>query len=962
MRPNNPQSTIRHSQLHCGFCALIASLILTLPAAAGEARHPDAVTIFQCQFGDDWDVNYDRWPDRWVRKTGPSFPHYVAVAIADDVTALGAKALKIDLDGAAAAVSSPPIRVMPRFSYVFEARLKNERLKHSTVVITLDFRDSSGRVLQTERSEPFSTTKGWELVRLGPIEPSDPAIDRVVFGLQVLRSNKGDLKGEVSLADVWLARLPRISVSTNNPCNVYSELDGVVVRCELSGIRERDPEIRFQLFDALNIERQNYQSRLNGRLIVDDAARAAGITDGVGQAPDGYEGAAEWNPKIPDYGYYRVVVRMLSSESAEGQADADRQLASSTIHLAVAPPLPIPRRSEFGWTLPHGEGPLTFQDLSRLLAQVGINWVKVPVWFDADDPDRGNELIRFVELLGASNIEVVGIIDRPPATTEFATRIARNTPIAELLSLDSSAWSASLEPVMARLSLRVRWWQLGDDRDLSFVGFPMLNKRIEELRTALFRFGQDVRIGVNWDWADDEPLTGKVAWNFQQLTLETPPTEEEFTKLLAKPRENSAQRWISVLPPARANDSGLTSEESLLARSSEFIRRLVSAKIHGVDAIIVSDPFNDDNGVMRASGMPGELLLPWRTTALMLGGAEYLGQMQLPAGSDNRIFLRPDGQVVMVVWNHEPTQEKLYLGREVRQIDIFGRSTQPAEEGREQVIPVSPTPTFVLGLNEAITRWRMAVAFEKHQVPSVFAKPHRNSLRIQNFFPQGVGGSLKIVVVQDRHMDKDGSEDGAGGASGFIADRWTIDPPQGTFQLAAGEELQFPFEIRLKNALFGEQPVRIDFKVEADEEYQFSVYRQMEVGTEDLTLDVTTRLDKDGTLIIEQLMTNSADRLADFRCYLHAKGHRRQRMQVYRLGPSVDRKVYRFVDGQDLVGQEMLLEIEELNGPRMLKYRFVVSDQSTESNETNDTGAEKTLDAPGENTADEDAHLANARS
>ena len=54
------------------------------------------------------------------------------------------------------------------------------------------------------------------------------------------------------------------------------------------------------------------------------------------------------------------------------------------------------------------------------------------------------------------------------------------------------------------MSLRVRWWQLGRDGDISFVGFPNLNKRIEDVRTALFRFGQDVRIGINWDWASLE--------------------------------------------------------------------------------------------------------------------------------------------------------------------------------------------------------------------------------------------------------------------------------------------------------------------------------------------------------------------------------------------------------------------------------------------------------------------------
>ena len=88
---------------------------------------------------------------------------------------------------------------------------------------------------------------------------------------------------------------------------------------------------------------------------------------------------------------------------------------------------------------------------------------------------------------------------------------------------------------------------------------------------------------------------------------------------------------------------------------------------------------------MRADGMPAELLLPWRTTAAMLGGAQYIGQMQLPGGSENRIFLRPDGQVVMVAWNKKPTREVLYLGSNVRQFDILGRATPAPQQGREQV-------------------------------------------------------------------------------------------------------------------------------------------------------------------------------------------------------------------------------------------------------------------------------------
>jgi hypothetical protein len=959
----DPQSEIRNPKLAAVICVLTAWMILPGHVTASEVRHADAVTVFHCTFGEDWDVNYDLWPDRWVRKTGLDYPHYVNMQIEDDADAANHKCLKIDLDGAAAAVCSPPIRVMSRFSYVFDAQLKNDGLAHSSVVLTLDFCNSSGKVLQTERSEPYSSTKGWQLVQLGPIEPHDPSVDRVVLGLQVVQGGKGDLQGHVSLADVWLARRPRIDVSTNNPCNVYKDLNSVAVRCELSGIRERDPEIHFQLLDAANNELASQNLRFNGQLIVNKADRTTELKDG-GETPDGYEGVVTWQPKIPDYGFYRVMVRMLSSESSGTHTEAERELGRRTVDLAVVPPLTMPRRGEFGWTLPDGDHPLAFQDLSRLLPEVGINWVKAPVWFDASDPHRGDELIRFVELLGASNIDMVGIIDRPPTKPAAGARATRDASIADVLTQEPSVWSPSLEPVMTRLSLRVRWWQLGRDYDTGLDGLSGLSKRVEDLRTILFRFGQDVRMGLCWDWAGANTYPGKVSWDFQQLGMESQPTEAKFNELLQMPRVNSALRWVLVEPPRRVDLTQQDNSEQVFpaafafatarqfsvphmvefsfaaaqlvkaagdARASELVRRLVSAKVQGVDTIIIPKPFNDENGLMRADGMPAELLLPWRTTAAMLGGTQYLGQMQLPGGSENRIFRRPDGQVVMVVWNHEPVREVMYFGNDVRVVDILGR-TKPAEQaGRAQVIHVGPTPAFVLGLHEAITRWRMSARFEKSKVPSIYSKPHHNSLQFENFFPQGVGGSLKIVVLQEGEPGEAGNGQSAAVAGGYMPDRWTIEPPQGTFQAAAGHDTKFPFDIRLKNALFGKQPVRIDFTVEADERYEFSVYGEMEVGTEDLTLDVKSHLDKEGTLIVEQLMTNSAAHLADFKCYLRAHGQLPQRMQVYRLGPNIDRKVYRFPDGGDLVGVPMLLELEEQNGPRVLQYRFVPTAQSNES-------------------------------
>jgi hypothetical protein len=947
----------------CALTALFLSFILAARTAADDAGSVDAFRVFECKFDEQWDENFDGWPDRWIRRSGIEYPHYVRIAIQADETAAEQECLQIELDGASAAIASPPIRVMSRFSYAFEALVKCERLEHSTCTLSLDFCDAAGRVLMSE-SQSRAVTKGWERIAFTHLELTDPTITHVVIGLKVARGSKGDLHGRVSLDEIWLARQPRIVVSTNNPCNVYTKPDEVEILCELSGIQERDPQLRFKLFDALNNVQDAGHAQLNGQLIVDVKAQAAKSRDGVGQAPDTFEGRATWQPKIADYGYYRVEVQMVSSESTDSQTIHSPGFGTRTISFAMVPPLTMPRQGEFGWTLPTGDHPLKFQDLSRLLPQVGINWVKLPVWFDADDPRRGDDLIRFVELLGASNIETVGIIDQPPKSAA-ANLNMRDLAAADLLLDTSAAWLASLEPVMSRLALRIRWWQLGKDGDTSFADVNGLVKRIDELRTMLFRFGQDVNLGMNWDWDAENAIAGPLSWDFEQLCIETQPTDAAFDKLLSTPRPSAAEHWIPVEPPLPLSEELQYDPAAQAARASEFVRRLVLAKVRGADRIFVSNPFDTGRGLLRHDGMPGELLLPWRTTAAMLGGAKYLGQMQLPKGSENRIFVRPDGKVVMVLWNAQPTRETLFLGSQVQCFDLHGRSQAPPTVGNQQHIDAGPQPTFVLGLHEAIARWRMSLAFEKHQVPSVYNRPHRNSLTVQNFFPQGVGGILKFVVQPEpRTADSSELQWKVTELVG-IPDSLTVEPDQRTFALEPGKTTQFPFQIRLKNAYYGPQPIRLDFTVQAEEEYSFSAYMQMEVGTEDLILDVKTHVDEKDMLVVEQFMANKSDRLADFRCILfpqsNAKDHRRQRTKVYRLGPKTVRNIYRLPRGSSLVGSELLLEIEEINGPRYLKYRFIATAEApgTDQSDTNDSENQAEQDTE---DADEPSRLADSES
>ncbi|MEM6799274.1 MAG: hypothetical protein AAF589_07140 [Planctomycetota bacterium] len=895
-------------------------------------RPADAVQVFSCGFDDEnWDINYDSWPDRWLRKEGPGYPHYVEIGLADAPEATSGRCLQLRLDGGQAGVSSPPLHVLPKFSYVLELKIKVTDAPHSRVMVRLEYLDRDGKVKQTLRSDELPSDGEWRRVVLGPERPADPTIDRAVLRIDTERGEHGDLQGEVSIADVWFGRMPSLSVSANNPFHVYTDPSAVVVTCSLSGISERDPEIRFQLLDATSSELGNTGvQRLDGKEIVEEklireeSRRASDIVDGYGNQASGYEGSTQWKPQIErhgGFGFYQVRVKMLSSESGA-------KIDERTITLAVIPPPVFKVRGEFGWTLPLADDPLSFSRLEELLPLVGLNWVKFPIWFPVEDPDRGEAILQFAERLSASDIETVGVIQHPDTLT-FDSEMEESAlsravfEVANVFGGDASRWTPMYDHIMSRLSLRIRWWQLGADRDTSFVGYADLVQQVLSIRKNLYRFGQDVGLGIGWRW-DTPLLEDGISWEFQQMASKPPLDAKQLDAMLEKSGPHAGKRWVLINSTSEETPGATKQQrkEEHIARVQEFIRQIVVAKKHGVDGIFIPDPFSGPHGVMTEEGKPGELLLPWRTAATILGAAEYIGQIRLPSGSDNWLFRRADGAVVMVVWNEHakdgPIEEKLYLGDEVQLVDVWGKRAVPPKEGNRDVVPVHRIPSFVLGINDAVARWRMATRFEKEKLPSVFGQEHPNALLMTNTFAQGIGGRISIFVP-DRLRTKANGEPRK-------SDQWKISTPGEEFSRGAGKEIEMPLEISLNDAAVGDQPIRIDLEIDADraeQSYKFSIWRSMHVGLGDVKMDVVTRLDENGRLIVQQQMRNDSGQPLSFKCFLHAPARRRKRAQVFELGPEPDIKTYIYSSGEDLVGGEIRLRAEEIDGARVLIERFV---------------------------------------
>lgn len=818
--------------------------------------------VFECDFGTKVDRDCDGWPDGWTRRHGVGFHDFLKIGIAQDKSdAARGNALLVELNGGSAEVGGPRIPITASFSYVLEGECRLTDLVHDDALVSLTFLDSQGKTLQTRAItlSSQSSSRQWEQFRLDSLIPPRQAT-AASFTLQVApRGKRQDLRGQAAFRRLRLQRLPRVAVHTSNPLGIFTELDRGEVQCEIAGVPQSQSMLYFDLRDH------------EGRSLATHSQQLTTGQDSIARAA--------WKPPVADFGYYQVHVRWQGEE---------QETLERTATLAFLRPAPLPKTGQFGWTLPAGEEPLTSVQMAALLAHAGVHWAKYPVTFSEADAGAADRIAWFAEKLSLQGIEMVGVFDHPPSRG--------SGPIANILE-DPASWQPWVDPIMTRLSLKVRWWQLGSDQDTSLVGYPRLAERTREFKNHLERFGQEVKLGTGWQWLSPPPAPG-VPLAMQSFTSDpplTPPELEAYLTRAGGPTDAVAsQRWVTLdaLPKA---------EYSQATRAHDLAARMLAAKVGGAQAVYLSRPFDSETGLMQPDGTPGELFLPWRTTAAAITGSEYLGQMQLPGGSTNHVFSRDD-QAVMAVWNPKPTVETMYFGEDLRQIDLWGRETIPPEESdaghSRHRISVGPVPTFVTGLNATVAGFKMAARFENPFVESIFSREQTIHLRLKNFFPQGISGEVKLV-----------------------APGWAPDIQGTRFRLGPGEEIRLPVRIKLQDdASSGPQPVRMDFMLAADRDYQFSVHRTLQLGLADVAIEMTSRLREDGLLEVTQQLTNFTGKPINFQCFLFVPGRRREARQL--LAPPGIQSPLLFLldDGESLIGKKLTLRAEELGGGRLLNF------------------------------------------
>ncbi len=918
--------------------ALLGAILLGIGFSqnhlAGQELREESV--YYWRFGIDDDRNLDYWPDGWQRRRDRAHPVYVEMELVPkdpakaDVAADARNSLirlwrliqtgrwepefspeatppelmawldrfvldnclEIRMNGGAAELASPLLRLDPRFSYRVQCDLLVDSLLGHQARVDLEILDAAERSLRVLSTPSLEGSTGW---RIGLSTPDSPFLPQTRFGrirIRVTPTNPHHITGTVRVDNIRLLRMPRLQLSTSMPLNVVHPGHPFRVRCDATGVNTVATQVRFRLLDLEG--RQIDESEVRLRRPDDDSRQTERFVDtrlGRADRPDApqpvAEAQAEWNLIVHTPGLYSVEVDFGPRAG----------LPKRSLTLAVVDQEAPVEAGPFGWSLPTTELPIRLESLPNVIAQFGAGWIKLPMWFDMADEAQIQALVRFAEQLAARNIQCVGLLDRPPARYQEHFGTHGEQSYAYNYFRDPEVWEPLLEPVLTRLGMKVPWFQLGAELDTSLQNETHLLTTVSDIRRRMQAYAPDLRLALSWEWLDPVPQQESgLPWNATQYSTQHPLTAQELLRFAQAVHVEKAQTWARIDPLPR-------SQYALYDRVLDLVQRMIAIRKSNIDAAFIFNPFAEDTGLFTPDGHAADMLIPWQNCTRAIGKGEYVGSIEMPQASVNHIFAT-ENEGVMIAWHREGAQEQLYLGNELRGKDIWGRPV-PIESltvrgGQQQRIAVSPWPTIISGIDVDIVRWRQNFELLTAHIDSRIGVPPVLRLKATSPFQDVVTGTLTVE------------------SDTLLSGAKTTLP----FQIAPGQQATWELPLPLKSdASAGSHRLQFDFEIQGRQLYRFRLYRNVRLGSGDVELRFHPFRENAQSVLLRVEANNRTDHPMSFDCRVFSPGLPYQRFQLMNLPPGTHERKIRLLIPDAGQPVERWLRCEQIGTTRVLNYR-----------------------------------------
>ncbi|MEM9645406.1 MAG: hypothetical protein AAF989_10455, partial [Planctomycetota bacterium] len=261
---------------------------------------------------------------------------------------------------------------------------------------------------------------------------------------------------------------------------------------------------------------------------------------------------------------------------------------------------------------------------------------------------------------------------------------------------------------------------------------------------------------------------------------------------------------------------------------------------------------------------------------------------------------------VMMVWSDRPREEQMYLGENVRQVDVWGRSTplEMESNGVHSVhrIPVGRVPTFLVGVDPTLMAFRMAVELEPDHLDSLLGREQPILVRYANPTNRSLLGALHVEAPPS----------------------WSIRSPSRPLEMLASRSGMQEFNVELGyDATVGKYEVPLRFEFQTTPPRTITVHREIEVGPKGLKLEATTRM-IGSEMLVQLEVTNSGPRTRTYQLVLFPRNERKDKRLIMSIDPGKTiKRFFALRDGEELIGQPMWLRAVEQDADQILNYTII---------------------------------------
>jgi hypothetical protein len=836
----------------------------------------------------------------------------------------------MSIEGGSAAVFSPKIKVRSGMCYTISAFVSTENIVFDDVCILASFYGKNGgEPIVTVRSESIKESGGWRKLEIGMFRADNDKIDSISVGLLTTQGERRDFNAKVYFTNIEIKESPNIKLSMSNEHHIFTSKSGIEVSCVMTGFDPDQDKIKFIIEDPF------------GRPV---AGREVEMT--IGNRPASqfvvpkndrwsvFEGVATWSElPIISAGFYRIRVETPKSYKdslrlPSGVFFDDSLRETVLLTFVVIERATVAQDGVFGWNL-DGWSLDEIYDRRLPLSLSGVSKLKIPAWISKDETERRQKFLKISETFTPLGMKITGLLSPVPREVRDKIKLG-NVNAASIFAIPPATWTETIQPIIQENSLLVKSWQLTGDEDLSVVNIPDFERRFQEVRRSFDRKNLGLGVGVTWNWTQpipsfpiNETITATTTTTSTTTNANRDAVPRDFVSLYTSDKMTAADLERNLSAVSNDNDnvrkfislSVLSAGEyDLYGRITDIVRKMVMGKIAGADAIFLSKPISEQNGVLNSDATPNEIFPAWRTTSVLLSGRDYLGQVKLPNRSQNYNFVDHfGGDAVMVIWNDSasedsPITETLYLGEDVEVIDVWGKRTVPELSGREQKIVVGQIPVFVRGLDADIVRMRLGFKLGREAISSRTNNEEQIPFTFVN--ETNLPINVQFSVVEPR------------------VDSWRIKSAE-PLAIDSGGDGKSNFGVSLNpQSETGLQKFKIDVATSGTMPRKFAVYDDIYVGEREVRLEFSSRMNRAGDIEVTQAFINDGERERSYVCRLRVRG--REYLQTFVTQQGFGRVEYTYVipNGRELLRagvKEMIVQATPLpSDPTSQPMRYII--------------------------------------